>query len=323
MLGGPPPPQISNAQHHVQQQQAQQERDLARRRASRPTDKSMPEGVGELTIGDGVKDYKGLADLERRLDATMMRKRLDIMDSVKGRTQVCGSDGSVSRVQAEAFWQIYKTMRIWISNTCDGQPWQQGALDADSFDFNIGQDGTCRVKIEGRMMDDDENDDSDDEKEKADVIMQDGEMVPQPPKFESKRAALSQYFKKIFVNFEQARSGVERPPIEWKKSLPGSADPKGAFDTLVFERKADENMNCTINLYRDETPERFKLSKELAAVLDSDEEDRASIVLALWEYVKFFNLQEDEEKRGVRCDDALRAVCPSQTLYIGPSNKNL
>jgi SWI/SNF-related matrix-associated actin-dependent regulator of chromatin subfamily D len=72
------------------QQAAQlQANDRARTRSRKPTDKNIPEGVEDCIIGDGVHRYRELRDLERRLDSTMMRKRLDIQDSVNRNVKVC------------------------------------------------------------------------------------------------------------------------------------------------------------------------------------------------------------------------------------------
>lgn len=71
------------------QQQAQlQASDRAKLRSRKPTDKNLPEGVEECIIGDGVQRYKELRDLERRLDATMTRKRLDMTDTVNRHVKV-------------------------------------------------------------------------------------------------------------------------------------------------------------------------------------------------------------------------------------------
>lgn len=43
----------------------------------------MPDGVEGVIVGDGLQRYRDLRDFERRLDATMTRKRLDIVDSVQ------------------------------------------------------------------------------------------------------------------------------------------------------------------------------------------------------------------------------------------------
>ena len=73
----------------VQQQQAQAHAsEMAKRRSRKPTDKNMPDGAEDWVIGDGVARYKDLRDFERRLDATMTRKRLDIVDSVSRNAKV-------------------------------------------------------------------------------------------------------------------------------------------------------------------------------------------------------------------------------------------
>jgi len=245
----------------------------------------MPEGLEETTIGDGVQQYKDLRDLERKLDSAMMRKRLEIGDSLH-------------RMNRK-----HKTMRIWISNTAENQPWQERGLDSDAFDFATTVDGTYRVKIEGRLIDDDSDDSSEDEdeEEKAD----DSRMVDVSDKTATRtRKRLSHFFKAIQVEYDKSRSlSPGAPLIEWKKQ-PGSAD----FDSVEFERKGDENMNITISLTRVESPERFRLSKLLSEILDTDEEDKMGAVLGIWDYIKAMGLQEDEEKRAVRCDERLRAV---------------
>ena len=247
----------------------------------------MPEGVEDITIGDGVQQYKELRDVEGKLDYAMMRKRLEIGDSIHRMNQ------------------RHKTLRIWISNTAENQPWQEKGLDADAFDFGTGVDGTYKVRIEGRLLDDDAEDLATDNHEEQDDSegnqMADG--TEKAPKGTG-RKRLSHFFKAITVEYDRSRSmSAEPPQIEWKKQT-SNAD----FDSLEFERKGDENINVSINLTRAETPERFRLSKALSDVLDTDEEDKSGAVLGVWDYIKAMGLQEDEEKRAVRCDDRLRAV---------------
>ena len=250
----------------------------------------MPEGVEDLVIGDAVQQYKDLRDVERKLDYTMMRKRLDIQDSI------------------HRIVKRHKTMRIWISNTAENQPWQAKGLDENAFDFTTGEDGTYRVRIEGRLLDDDSDEtklmnESDDGSGNDDEAMEDD--AAEKPQTKLPRKCLSHFFKSISVKFdkEQTLATEAMTQIEWKKQ-PGAAD----FDCLEFERKGDENLNVTINLVRDEQPERFRLSQALTQTLDAEEADRAEVVMGIWEYVKAMGLQEDEEKRSVRCDDRLRQV---------------
>lgn len=275
----------------VSQQQAQRnvhvEHQLAQRRSRKPNDRNMPEGLEEITIGEGVRQYRELRDVEKKLDYAMMRKRLEIGDSIHRMNK------------------RHKTMRIWISNTADNQPWQERGMDADAFDFGTGVDATYKVKIEGRLIDDDSDDPTtiDDEGvEKADDTDM-AEVTDTAPKRKT-RKRFSHFFKAIGVDYDKSGTlSTEPPQIEWRKQ-PGNAE----FDSLEFERKGDENMNVTISLTKAETPERFRLSKALSDVLDRDEEDKTGAVLGIWDYVKAMGLQEDEEKRAVRCDERMRAV---------------
>ena len=79
---------LTPAQVQAQQQAQLQATDRAKLRSRKPTDRNIPEGVEECIIGDGVQQYRELRDLERRLDATMMRKRLDIADTVNRHSKV-------------------------------------------------------------------------------------------------------------------------------------------------------------------------------------------------------------------------------------------
>ncbi|KAK6598843.1 26s proteasome regulatory subunit n6 [Botrytis cinerea] len=245
--------QMSAQQYQQQQQLILKQKEAAKKRASEPTDKNIPDGVEDVIIGDGVQRYRELRDIERRLDATMTRKRLDIRESV---------DRNVKR---------YRTLRLWISNTVEDQPWQSdNTLDVDAFDFSTNMDSSFRVKIEGRLLDDDEeeSDDSDDEDEEAeagaDSMDVDKKKKTRPP---GRLYKFSHFFKSM----------------TWKKpsvapnanGLPAAAD----FDQLEFKRSGDENCNIVINLVRDETPERFQLSPVLAAILDTNVGTREEVTM--------------------------------------------
>ncbi|RFU34554.1 hypothetical protein B7463_g1812, partial [Scytalidium lignicola] len=307
MVAGPHPP---NAMAPAQLQAAHQAQlhanELAKRRARKPTDKNIPDGIEDYIIGDGVQRYRDLRDLERRLDATMTRKRLDIQDAV---------NRNVKR---------YRTLRIWISNTVEDQPWQATGLDdVDAFDFSSNVDSSYRVKIEGRLLDEEEEADSDDEDALGHSVnlMDEGVQEKKKRKPPTKQHRFSHFFKAMTVEFDRSRAkdGADQN-VEWKKpavtpnatNLPNSAD----FDQLEFKRGGDENINITINLVRDETPERFRLSPALAEIMDTNEATRAEVVMGIWEYIKAMGLQEEDEKRSFDCDDRLRAILQREKGYI-------
>lgn len=81
--------QAAMAQHHPPGQPLTSE--LAKRRSRKPTDKTLPDGVEDcIADAEVAQRYKELRDFERRLDATMTRKRLDIVEAV-GRTAKVGN----------------------------------------------------------------------------------------------------------------------------------------------------------------------------------------------------------------------------------------
>lgn len=292
-----PPPHAQTGQPQLTQAQLQQQhleqlrrQDYARRQAKKPTDRDIPDEISEAVVGDGVERYKQLREVEKKLDAVMMRKRLDISDNLQRR-----------------YTRREGIMRVWISNTAEGQPWQlveEGSNNEDGmFELNESN-ATFKVKIEGRLLDDPEEDEED-----------------KPPA--THRPRLSSFFKAITIHFDRDPNlqPDQYSQIEWRKSQPGSqnydpASSEAQFDTLEFTRKADENMNITINLVRDEKNERFKLSPELAEILDTEEEDRAGAVQGIWEYCRAMGLQEDEDKRKIVCDEPLRKLFKQDTVYF-------
>lgn len=82
---------MTPAQIQAQQAAQIQASERARLRSRKPADKNLPEGVEDIIIGDGAQRYRDLRDIERRLDSTMTRKRLDINDSVNRNVKVDSS----------------------------------------------------------------------------------------------------------------------------------------------------------------------------------------------------------------------------------------
>ncbi|KAI1178242.1 hypothetical protein F4777DRAFT_131031 [Nemania sp. FL0916] len=298
---------LTQAQQAQQQQQQAIQFEMAKRRSRKPTDKNLPDGVDDCTIGDVASRYRELRDFERRLDATMTRKRLDIVDAVTR---------SVKR---------WKTLRIWITNTAEDQIWQGNGINVDTFDFSSNLEPTYRVKIEARLLDDNDSLDDDEDAEDTKIGTDDSDRMDEDgtngPKSSTKapRYRFSHFFKALYVDFPANRRGAEQS-VEWKKpervggspNLPAAAD----FDELTFKRNGDENLNITINLVRHEEPERYALSPELEDIVDMREATRQEIVMGVWEYIKMMGLQEDEEKRHFRCDELLRSAFGIETGAI-------
>lgn len=280
--------QIVNQQ--ISQRNAAIEHQLAQRRARKPTDRSMPDDIDNLVVGESVQQYRDLRETEKRLDHVMARKRLELQDTYTR---------NVKR---------QRTMRIWISNTAMHQPWQANP-DEGSFTFEAEGEPSYSVRVEGRLLEEREDDilnDTDDEDEDGQVKSLSKAKLP------SKH--LTHFFKSINVEFDKTRtsSGDPNYQVSWTKGANNSSE----LDYIQFQRKSDENLNVTVCLARDEQPERFRLSQALAATLDMEEADRPEVVMGIWDYVKAMGLQEDEERRTIRCDERLRQIFNTETLFF-------
>ncbi|KIW07715.1 uncharacterized protein PV09_01647 [Verruconis gallopava] len=302
---GYPPYQAQNAQVVMQQQQrAEDERRQARARmlSRKPTDRDIPAGVDEITIGGAVERYQKLRELERKLDATMMRKRLDLQDQPR----------DVKR---------RRTMRIWISNTAENQPWQATGMDNDTFDFGDNSQATYRVKIEGRLLDEEDVLDSDDTRG-PDAMETNSDSAEKRP-IPGEMTRFSHFFKKITIDFDRPPSlqPDNMAQIEWIKpeTREGVVNTSDAanFDCLHFERKSDENINIRINLYPDNQPEIYRLSDELSQICGGIKEDtKANITMSVWKYIRVNKLDGGEDARKARCDPLMKNVFGYDTIEL-------
>ena len=293
--------QYQTPQQLMMQRQAEEQREKRARMLSRkPTDRDMPAGVDEIAIGGAVERYQKLRELERKLDATMMRKRLDIQDQPR----------DVKR---------RRTMRIWISNTAENQPWQATSMDAETFDFGDNSQATYRVKIEGRLLDDEDVLDSADSSG-PDAMETDEAKKPAP----GEMTKLSHFFKRITVDFDRppALQPDNMQQVEWIKKDHNTSDGSN-FDCLHFERKSDENINIRINMYPDNQPEIYKMSEPLSQICGGIKEDtKANITMNVWKYIRVNKLDGGEDARKARCDTLMKQVCCSTCPIMNKTNQS-
>ncbi|KAK8143198.1 SWI/SNF complex component snf12 [Beauveria asiatica] len=262
MSAGPHPAVPLTQAQMAQQQQAQaQAAELAKRRSRKPTDKSIPDGVEDSIVNpESAQRYRDLKDIERLLDATITRKRLDVLDNTHHPTK------------------LTKTLRIWINNTVQDQVWQGNGPTSDSFDFSGAAEASYRVTMQGCLLDEASEDEVRIKPSAANAVTEDNDfkmnedaVTTESSGTVSNKSKLSYFFKAMTVDFDRSRfrNGAEQS-VEWKKpdaalrqpngpNLPAAAD----FDEITFKRNGDENANITINLFRQEIPERYQFSSEL------------------------------------------------------------
>ncbi|KAG9682846.1 hypothetical protein KCU95_g13986, partial [Aureobasidium melanogenum] len=280
-------PAISQAAQAQQQQDDLRRREAARRQARKPTDLDIDDDLAEATITDAAILYRKLRDQEKRLDAIMTKKRLDILEGTSGQMP---SEG---------------VLRLFVSNTAEGQPWQMandgnaGFNEDGTFDFADNNQARYRVKIEGKLL------------EGSDDITEDSELKSTLPPMAPIK--MSHFFKRVTVDFNRpaALQSNDFNKIEWIKK-----DGEPDVDCIAFGRKSDEELQVTINLYLDEQPERFKLSPPLAWLLDMDTATRADVVQGIWDYARLFKLTDPEDERRVTCDETLKQLFRHETLFF-------
>jgi SWI/SNF-related matrix-associated actin-dependent regulator of chromatin subfamily D len=87
-----------------------------------------------------------------------------------------------------------------------------------------------------------------------------------------------------------------------------------SLDGLEIKRSGSSPVKARIVLYPAHTPERYALAPELAALLDVREETRAGIIAALWGYVKARSLLDENDRRYIRCDEALGRIFKTERI---------
>ncbi|KAF9427128.1 SWI SNF, matrix associated, actin dependent regulator of chromatin, sub d, member 1 [Podila epigama] len=207
--------------------------------------------------------YTELLEYEKKLDATIMRKRLDLAETLSKPVKT------------------KRTLRIFISNLSH----DQDALESEDEEAKLdsGPTPSWTLKIEGRLVD---------------------EANASAYKNKQTSRKFSSFFRSVMIELDRDSNLYPNGNfVEWHKS-PNVAD----VDGFEVKRHGDENVKVKVILHVDNSPERFKLSPELADVLAVDVETRPGIMLALWQYIKFHQLQDPEDKRNIVCDQKLAAL---------------
>ena len=102
--------------------------------------------------------YQDLVEMEKKLDWTMLRKKVEIQDAL-------GKPAHVSKIlstmiqalqlQLDGFVQTTRTLRIFLSHTSSDQAWQrEAAQSAEQPNFETGTGiAAWSFKVEGRVLD--------------------------------------------------------------------------------------------------------------------------------------------------------------------------
>ncbi|KAK9686982.1 SWI/SNF and RSC complex subunit Ssr3 [Basidiobolus ranarum] len=219
----------------------------------KPTDRNLPSKI-ESIIPE-AKLYTQLQAQERKLDALVTRKRLDLQDAL--------AKPSYTK----------KTLRIFVSNSATDQPYM--------IDQSLTSSGVPSwiLKVEGRIVD------------------STGKLIPDQPKFSSFIHSM---------NIELDRDPMlysEGNKIEWSK--PSSGQETDGFE---IKRRGDTDVRAKIELTLNNPAETYKLSKALAQLLGFETGSQSTVIMGLWQYIKFNSLQDPQEKHFINNDEHLRNI---------------
>ncbi|KAI9100504.1 hypothetical protein DFS34DRAFT_648420 [Phlyctochytrium arcticum] len=279
--GAPPAQYYQNVQRQPvpgmsatpQQQMAQNAAMMAKRpmetpgssksKRKRPADRVLPKKI-EAFIPE-AKLYTQLQEVEKKLDGTISRKKLDMME------------------QKNQLKPTKRILRIFLSNHSSDQFVESNALGSDEEIFSLEnmRAPSWTLRVEGRLLD----------------LPNSRKPQVNPPKF-------SNFVKSVIVHLHRDKDLYpDGNVIEWHKT-------EGAPDCDGFEikRTGDSDVEAKILVYLDYKPEKFKLSRPLAKLLDIHTDTPTNVVSALWQYVKFQKLQDPDDKRFINCDEPLRAI---------------
>lgn len=265
----------------------------AERNARRkPTDHKLASQVFERIPEASL--FTELQDVEGRLDALINRKRFDLQDVI-GRSM-----------------RKNKTLRLFVSSSVYHQPWQEAQSDfMDDAGLGATELGdstpTWNLRMEGRLTDEDP----------------------------SSRRMFSSMVTSIIVELSQdgpsntttdpllesngplpGQPGGPPEVVEWHElgSQPSDSDEKIEFDGLDIRRRGDQPVKAKIMLQLKEYPDKFKLVPPLSNILGVSEESNPGVVVSLWQYIRFHKLQDADDKRLIKCDQALRDLFQRDTV---------
>jgi len=223
--------------------------------------------------------YQDLLEMERKLDWTIMRKKVEVQDALARSPTTT------------------RTLRIFLSHTVSGQVWQTGDGGPDGAERTVNFDTgegipAWQLKIEGRLLE---------------VPNQRAKDKVPPRKF-------STLIKKMIVELDRDPAlYTDGNIVEWPRA---AAHQNPALDGFTIRRTGDTPTKIRIIAYLEHYPEQHKVKNELGSVLGLQEESRSGVIQALWNYIKIQGLQDKVDRRMVRADDYLRPVFGAESILF-------
>ncbi|KAL1742058.1 hypothetical protein HDZ31DRAFT_44090 [Schizophyllum fasciatum] len=232
------------------------------------TDKAIPNSVAQNPeFAQDSRMYTELLEMERRLDWTMTRKKAEVQDALSRQVTTT------------------RTLRIFLSHTVSGQPWQTGGMPPENANFETGEGiPAWSLRIEGRLL--------------------------EPPNARAKdkimQRKFSTFIKRMVVELDRdPNSYPDGNIVEWPKA-PGGHNP--VMDGFTIRRTGDTPTNVRVVLYLEHQPDQFKVHDGLANIIGVRQDSRQGVIQAMWNYVKINGLQDKTDRTMIHLDEPLRAL---------------
>lgn len=253
------------------------------------TDKTLPASLGPEFEESAL--YQQLLDMERKLDWTMTRKLAEISDALGRTPTVCTMCQYLQSRACELNQRLQttRTLRIFLSHSVSGQVWQDAVAPLqDGMDAESGQSiPAWTFRVEGRLLD---------------------SATSRQNKTPARK--FSTFVKRLVVDWDQDPAFYAQSNMaEWQRG-PGVAEQDG----FEVKRRGDADVNVRVLIQLQHTPDRYALAPELSHVLDVQEDTRANIITALWNYIKINSLQDKVDRKLIRADADLRPVRNARDL---------
>ncbi|KNE54853.1 hypothetical protein AMAG_00802 [Allomyces macrogynus ATCC 38327] len=256
-------------------------------RRRKPVERNLPPKI-ENVVPEAAF-YKRMQETERKMDAIIMRKQVEIQDAL------------AKPIKTRA------TLRIFVSNYAADQHHMEPTY------LLTGGDGVPNwtLRIEGRIIE-----------PSAPATKSKAAATPAPT---APPCKFSHFVQQILVEMDRDPMAYAGEPnvAEYYKN---DANPS-EFDGFEVKRRGDVDVKVKIVIRLDYGQDKFKLSKELARVLGFDVGgaskmgvdqlmSKSEVVLGLWQYIKQQKLLDQDDKRVVNCDDSLRQIFGSNQVLF-------
>lgn len=241
--------------------------------------KDLPERLQDEVPESAL--YAQLVEFEKKLDATIMRKKVDIHEAVKAPSK----SKRLLRVfvSSKALYQDNAEDKEDEDISSKKHKGERDNINESESDEEEHKDSPCwTLKIEGRLFDD-----------------------PNLTKQECNKTKkkFSAFFNRVFIELEERLYSKEDRTVEWIRSMHATE-----VDGFEVRRLGSKDTKAKVVLYLDHQPPLFKLGAPLARVLGIHTATRNEIVMRIWTYIKTHNLQDPSDHTAIVNDESFEKL---------------